>query len=93
MRRTKKLIPLAIALSFTMLASAPARATVLFDPHLTWRTLVTPHFRIDYPETSDLSSSRFTVVRQRGERVVVDEEPVMFNIVRPGDTVLAEGLA
>lgn len=51
------------------------------------------HFRIDHPETSDLSTSRFTVVRQRGERIVVDEEPVMFNIVRPGETVLAEGIA
>lgn len=51
------------------------------------------HFRIDHPETSDLSTSCFTVVRQCGERVVVAEEPVMFNIVRPGETVLAEGLA
>lgn len=49
------------------------------------------HFREDYPETGDLDSSYFTVVRKSGDDTEVSREPVQFTIVRPGETVLPEG--
>ncbi len=48
------------------------------------------HFRTDHPATSDLATSRYTVVRQKGETLAVGTRPVEFSIVRPGETVLRE---
>ena len=49
------------------------------------------HFREDFPESGDLERSYFTVSRQYGSDVAVDQEKVQFTIVKPGETVLPEG--
>jgi fumarate reductase flavoprotein subunit len=46
------------------------------------------HFREDFPETSDLSTSHYTVVRQRGGALDLAMEPVHFTHVRPGGSLL-----
>lgn len=46
------------------------------------------HFREDFPETGDLHSSSFTVVRQRGSSLEISREPVRFSRVQPGETIL-----
>jgi fumarate reductase flavoprotein subunit len=46
------------------------------------------HFREDFPETSDLAASRYTVVRQRGPGLEVSTEPVAFTRVRPGQSLI-----
>src|SRR5262245_5401550 len=48
------------------------------------------HFREDFPETSDLAMSRFTVARLERDRIAVDTEPVTFTRVRPGETLLPQ---
>jgi fumarate reductase flavoprotein subunit len=46
------------------------------------------HFREDFPQTSDLASSRYTCVRLAGDQPVVSSEAVMFTRVRPGQSLL-----
>jgi fumarate reductase flavoprotein subunit len=48
------------------------------------------HFREDFPDTSDLATSRYTVARLEGGRVSITTEPVHFTRVFPGDTLLRE---
>ena len=48
------------------------------------------HYREDFPQTSDLESSRYTVVRTQGERFDVTTEPVVFTRVRPGQSLLPQ---
>ncbi|HVL72786.1 MAG TPA: FAD-binding protein [Beijerinckiaceae bacterium] len=48
------------------------------------------HFREDFQQASDLSTSRYSVVRQRGEDLAVATEPVDFTRVRPGETLLRD---
>lgn len=48
------------------------------------------HFREDYPSTSDLMTSRYTVVRMDGDRIDVDTAPVAFTRVKPGESLLRE---
>ena len=48
------------------------------------------HFREDFPATSDLASSRYTVARLEGERIGLATEPVRFTRVSPGETLLRE---
>jgi fumarate reductase flavoprotein subunit len=48
------------------------------------------HFREDFPDTSDLAASRYTVARLTGDELVVDTQPVVFTRVRPGETLLRE---
>ena len=48
------------------------------------------HWREDFPETSDLTTSRYTVIRQRAGALHVATEPVRFEIVAPGQTILHE---
>jgi fumarate reductase flavoprotein subunit len=48
------------------------------------------HFREDFPETSELAASRYTVARLEGERIPVTTEPVHFTRVFPGETLLRE---
>ncbi len=47
------------------------------------------HFREDFPETGDLDTSAYTVVRQGVDGLAVTSEPVAFTIVRPGDSLIA----
>lgn len=46
------------------------------------------HYREDFPETGDLNGSAFTRVARDGEGTVVTMVPVMFDIVRPGETLI-----
>ena len=48
------------------------------------------HFREDHPATSELATSRYTMVRMRGRAVDVTTEPVVFSIVEPGRTLLPD---
>ncbi len=47
------------------------------------------HFREDFPETGDLDTSAYTVVRQGVDGLEVTSEPVAFTIVRPGESLIA----
>jgi fumarate reductase flavoprotein subunit len=51
------------------------------------------HFREDYPQPGELASSSYTVARMAGERIVLSREPVQFERVRPGETILREEAA
>ena len=46
------------------------------------------HFREDYPQTSDLTTSHYTTVRLAGGRPAVSSEPVLFTRVQPGQSLL-----
>lgn len=48
------------------------------------------HWREDFPETGDLATSRYTVVRLVAGEPVVTTAPVAFDIVAPGRTLLSE---
>ena len=48
------------------------------------------HFRQDFPETSELSTSRYTVARWSDEAIATSMAPVRFTRVRPGETLLSE---
>ena len=49
------------------------------------------HFREDFPQTSDLMTSRYTVARaNEDERIDVTTEPVTFTRVKPGDSLLSQ---
>jgi fumarate reductase flavoprotein subunit len=47
------------------------------------------HFREDFPETGDLDTSAYTVVRQGAAELEVTTEPVAFTIVRPGESLIS----
>ena len=46
------------------------------------------HFREDFPQTSELESSRYTSIRLADDRPVVTSKAVEFTRVRPGQTLL-----
>jgi fumarate reductase flavoprotein subunit len=48
------------------------------------------HYREDFPGEGDLSTSTFTVARQRNGKLEIADEPVQFTIVRPGESLLKE---
>jgi fumarate reductase flavoprotein subunit len=48
------------------------------------------HFREDFPQAGDLNSSSFTVARIGQEGLGLSREPVRFERVRPGETILEE---
>ncbi len=47
------------------------------------------HFRSDFPQTGELATSAFTVVRQGAEGITLDWERVRFTRVAPGQSLLA----
>jgi fumarate reductase flavoprotein subunit len=51
------------------------------------------HWREDFPEPGDLATGRYTIVRQAGEALAVTTEPVRFEILAPGQTLLREDAA
>ena len=51
------------------------------------------HFREDHPQTGDLPSSTYIVVRQAGAGLEICREPVAFTRVAPGETILADAAA
>lgn len=48
------------------------------------------HFREDHPDTGDLASSSYIVVRQTGQMLSMRRESVRFTRVVPGQTILHE---
>jgi fumarate reductase flavoprotein subunit len=48
------------------------------------------HYREDFPETSDIDASHYTVVRANEESFSVTTEPVDFTRVRPGQSLLPQ---
>ena len=51
------------------------------------------HFREDFPETTDLNGSANTVVRQVKGELTVENVPVKFTRVKPGQTLIVEDAA
>ncbi|WP_020656962.1 L-aspartate oxidase [Massilia niastensis] len=51
------------------------------------------HFREDFPQAGDLHASSFTVARIEQEALTLAREPVRFERVRPGQTILEEEAA
>jgi fumarate reductase flavoprotein subunit len=48
------------------------------------------HFRSDFPTPGDLATSRYTVARNVDGKLLVDDAPVEFTIVKPGETLLKD---
>ncbi len=48
------------------------------------------HYREDFKDAGDLSTSRYTVVRAIDGRLAVSDEPVQFTHVKPGATLINE---
>ena len=48
------------------------------------------HYREDFPQTGDLTGSRYIVVQQRGQTLDLRREAVRFTRVVPGQTLLNE---
>ena len=51
------------------------------------------HFREDFPDAGELSSSNYSVVRQRNGAIEVAREAVSFTRVKPGQTLIREPAA
>jgi fumarate reductase flavoprotein subunit len=52
------------------------------------------HYRSDFPEPGDLATSRYTVVRQAADgKLAIDDEPVQFTRVKPGESLLHPSIA
>lgn len=47
------------------------------------------HYRNDYPESGDLATSCFTMVRQTSSGLKITDELVQFTHVKPGETLLS----
>ncbi|MDP3122178.1 L-aspartate oxidase [Polynucleobacter sp.] len=50
------------------------------------------HYREDFPEPGDLDTSYFTAVKLSNEQLLIENRPVLFNRVKPGETILVEEL-
>jgi fumarate reductase flavoprotein subunit len=48
------------------------------------------HYREDFPQVGSLEDSYFTVARLHQERLAVERQPVVFSIVKPGESLLVE---
>ena len=48
------------------------------------------HFRSDFPAPGDLATSRYTVAREVDGKLLVDDAPVEFTIVKPGESLLTD---
>ena len=49
------------------------------------------HYRDDFPEPGSLESSYFTAVNMLNQNLHIENRPVKFTMVKPGETVLVEG--
>ena len=47
------------------------------------------HFREDFPEPGDMENSTFTVARREHGHIEMTDHPVVFSIVRPGESLLS----
>jgi fumarate reductase flavoprotein subunit len=48
------------------------------------------HYREDYPDKGDLNTSTYTRVSMKGNEMIVNEIPVKFTRIKPGQTLLKE---
>jgi len=48
------------------------------------------HFREDYTDAGNLQESYFTVVKKRANEISVNRKPVVFSIVKPGESLLED---
>jgi fumarate reductase flavoprotein subunit len=46
------------------------------------------HFREDHPQTGDLATSTYIVIRQDGQELALSREPVHFSRVVPGQSTI-----
>ncbi len=46
------------------------------------------HFRTDFPEVRDLENSRYTCVSMKDGRFAIENRPVIFSRVKPGESLL-----
>ena len=51
------------------------------------------HFREDFPETRDLDTSANTVVRMKDGAISIENIPVAFTRIKPGETLLTDDAA
>jgi fumarate reductase flavoprotein subunit len=51
------------------------------------------HFRTDFPDVRELENSRYTCVTWQDGRFAITSKPVVFNRVKPGETLLKEEAA
>jgi len=48
------------------------------------------HYREDHPEEGVLDTSYYTAVQMVGDQLTIDKKPVIFSMVKPGETILVE---
>ena len=48
------------------------------------------HYREDYPQVGSLEESYFTVARRDQAQLLVERQPVVFSIVKPGESLLVD---
>ena len=48
------------------------------------------HYREDFPEPGSLEDSYFTAIHLDGQNLVIENKPVHFTLVKPGETILVE---
>jgi fumarate reductase flavoprotein subunit len=46
------------------------------------------HYREDFPEEGELNTSYFTAVQLQAGKLLIENRPVEFTLVRPGETIL-----
>ncbi|MBI09805.1 MAG: succinate dehydrogenase/fumarate reductase flavoprotein subunit [Rhodospirillaceae bacterium] len=51
------------------------------------------HFRDDFPEAGDLETSTYTVARLQDREMTVENRPVEFTRIRPGESLIEEDVA
>ncbi|MDR3521610.1 MAG: FAD-binding protein [Acidocella sp.] len=51
------------------------------------------HYRSDYPEPGDLETSFYTLARQTSSGIAMNEAPVLFTRIKPGETLLTTEIA
>ena len=48
------------------------------------------HFRDDFPEPGSLEDSYFTAVNFNHQELSIENRPVQFTMIKPGQTILVE---
>jgi fumarate reductase flavoprotein subunit len=48
------------------------------------------HYRDDYPEAGSLEDSYFTAVQLNEHGLQIENRPVQFTMIKPGETILVE---
>jgi fumarate reductase flavoprotein subunit len=48
------------------------------------------HYREDFPEPGSMEDSYFTAIHLQGQSLAIENRPVQFSLVKPGETILVE---